>query len=254
MLDFASLQQILIRLNYDDLLNIGRARPYLYRIICIPEFSEEWKRYNIRTEIQYKDGFTIHTDVDTNNTKHGKVIIMDGLNNITESSTFVAGVMHGDVVRSRPDGRIEIRIYHGGIEHGCRTYSHPDVGIFSYDVYQKGVRHGLSRFYPAEGFITWAEYSFGQVHGKHIRWDDDGTLMALETFNQGNLVGKQYYWYPNGQKLKELTKDGYGNYIGYYCEWFPNGFKKLEFVIGMNGGYEENTYNEWTEDGTLRCQ
>jgi hypothetical protein len=46
-LDNACLFQLLVRLHYEDLMNLCKCRTYLWKIVCTPWFQQEWKKYNI---------------------------------------------------------------------------------------------------------------------------------------------------------------------------------------------------------------
>ena len=60
LLDWSSLFELLVRLHYEDLINLCKVRNYLYRITCTPHFQAEWKKYNISVQI-LKD--QLHSEV-----------------------------------------------------------------------------------------------------------------------------------------------------------------------------------------------
>lgn len=247
-LDRASLFQLLLRLHYPDLINICKSQPYLYKITCTPHFQEEWKKYNITTIQKASKDQKDTTEVDRCNIKHGDHIVyfMDGT--ILAVFPYIQNVKHGDTTQYFKDGRILRQTFINGVENGCRTYEHPNEGIYSHENYVNGQCHGLWRFY-ADDWIRWREHEYGQISGKVIQWHRTGAFHYIETYKQGKKIGKQIYWYPNGYKHKEMITDIHGDSYRYYREWYENGNKKKEF--DKPTGSWHSTYREWDPNGNL---
>ena len=236
MLDTPSLYEVLLRLHYPDLINICRSRSYLYKITCTPHFQDEWKKYNIRTTIANP---THTAEVDRLGLNHGNRVERYRDGSIAGVYPYVQAALHGNSVQYFKDGRILRKTFVNGTENGCRTHEDPD-GVYSYENYSNGQCHGLWRFY-AEDWIRWRENEYGQISGKVILWNGNGGFSYIETYKQGKKIGKQIYWYPNGQKKKEMITDIHGDSYSNYCEWYENGNKKIEYRITCTPHFQE----EW---------
>jgi antitoxin component YwqK of YwqJK toxin-antitoxin module len=203
ILDDACLFSLLIRLQYNDLLNICRAKPYLWRITCTPWFQESWQKYNVRTEVLGD----MSIQLDLYGKRHGKFKRYTNNGKLIEEIDYVNDVMTGyhNTYRNRRSDLIKQSIpYVNGIRHGIHVIYHNDDDI-EYKPFINGKLTGIVKYHHGTGVRTWTEFVDGRAHGKSIRWYHNGSLEYLRHFNFGKLHGISRHWHNNGTKLMENT-------------------------------------------------
>ena len=89
LLDQACLFYLLVRLHYEDLMNLCKARSYLWKIVCTPFFQESWKKYNIKTVETKTNNEVINTDMDRLGKKHSRRYIYD--DNVKTEQSYLNG-------------------------------------------------------------------------------------------------------------------------------------------------------------------
>lgn len=223
-LDFASLFSLLVRLHYEDLVNLCRSRNYLWRITCTPIFQEVWKSYNITVRIYKYDKPTllgvseIHSEVDRCNKLHGKQLRYNNNNELSESDDFVQDVCHGVHVKwncfkvpeqpGQPENyrsREEFPYVNGEI-HGTAA-SYYGNGVVSYTQYKHSRIDGLIRgFNGSFDSIMWSEYKNNMPFGKDLEWKADGSLLHIKSTRNYEKHGKQIEWHRHtNAKYREYT-------------------------------------------------
>jgi antitoxin component YwqK of YwqJK toxin-antitoxin module len=211
---------------------------------------EAWTKYNIRTLIEHTSTNVFHTEMDGNGLRHGQTYTYDAQQHIIRSESFNQNMFHGETTDYAVGGDVITKNYVYGSEHGHRTTWRPGIGIIACQAYQGGQMNGLCKYYSDTGYIDWVEYKHGQPDGVCVKWYPTGNLERMETMFQGRLCGRQLYWYPNGQKYMDVTKNDRGITHGCHHEWYPNGQKSVEYTL--NNGKIIGSYRLWAEDGTLR--
>lgn len=228
LLDSASLFCLLVRLHYEDLMNLCKARCYLWKIVCTPYFQEEWKKYNIKVEImrtiEYDDSdhemdLIEHREVDRLQRQHGVTTSYD-----------------------EKDGTLYLKCdYIQDIKEGCEIQYENDLPRYIRR-FVNGVRHGQMRAYHDNGYSTYSWVN-GEMHG--IDWTHGYYLEEIQhSFHHGISVK----WYPTGGL----------SHMGFYCrgrkhgvqrEWYENGIKQREYT--MVNGYNKGPSYQWDESGEL---
>lgn len=130
-----------------------------------------------------------------------------------------------------------------------QTAHYADGSLKSEQFYKKGLLHGPSTFYAADGTIlakSW--FVEGKQQGKAWTYYPSGALHSLQHFKDGKSEGKQHYFHADGLPKTVL------NYIeneleGEILLYYPHGKLKrsLHYAHGKRNGKERM----WNEDGLL---
>jgi hypothetical protein len=78
-LDKSSIFQLLLRVHYEDLMNLCKARTYVWRITCTPYLQECWKKYNITTVETKTINSFITCETDRLDRSHGTTYVYDNV-------------------------------------------------------------------------------------------------------------------------------------------------------------------------------
>ena len=220
LLDRASLFSLLVRLHYEDLINLCKAHGYLWKLICTNWFQAEWKRYNIHIEITKEIwpsladetvSITYHKEVDRLGLEHGKSIGYFPDGTIAYEYSFDQGIKHGTFIEHVSEGHTVVTTFENGINHGP-SIVYFDDGSIRYSTYVNGVRQGLCRDQQADS-STWTNYQNNNCNGFVCKWDIDGKI-RLMGFSNGMTYRKsyRYQYHPNG-RLKKSFLSAHGIHV-----------------------------------------
>lgn len=115
--------------------------------------------------------------------------------------------------------------------------------------YQKGLLHGPSTFFNADGKLLAQSWFYkGKREGKTIRYFSSGRLNAIERWREGMREGRQEYLYPNGCQ-KSIIEFHRGLLHGKVELFYPNSVMKFysSFIEGKKTGKEEFFYLNGTK-------
>lgn len=229
LLDEASLFQFLLRLHYEDLINVCKTYTDLYKISVTSYFQESWKKYNIRLEItsdwnwNYDSTHSeapveIHAETDRNNLWHGKVVTYDGMTgHKLEESSCIQDQDEGITTIYKPDSTIkEIQTFVAGRQQGLTTVYSQYGSYIEYNSYNDGRQSGLTRIYFRSGAITWREYHMGKQEGLCILWygfEEGGGRHKMVRYHNGEPYGIYVKWDRFGNIVKKCRVTSKGKYI-----------------------------------------
>lgn len=223
LLDRSSLFELLVRLHYEDLVNICKTRNFLYRITCTSHFQESWKKYNLKeiTFSGHEVTATVYTSVDRLGKRHGKatVITPDGFK--TEEYEYCQGKIDGIHKSWCENGAFEQTPYVNGLRHGLQI-THYNQSYSKYTSYVNGVLNGLMKCCYPNGAIDLYNYKNNLKHGKIFYWDSVGTLGSIISYQNGIKHGRQIELWENGVKKKDYMMSQ-GELCGSFMVWNKDG-------------------------------
>ena len=123
---------------------------------------------------------------------------------------------------------------------------------------QKDPKTGVITKYSSNGNIL-EKYkldSEGRYHGKAEAWHETYRTSQtpvkkyIENYKNGYRVGKQKYWFKNGQLKKVKYVNANGSLYGEFIEYYENGNKR-NHVFRDNKGNKSGEERIWSEDGRL---
>ena len=132
---------------------------------------------------------------------------------------------------------------------GTGRKTHFDGTKLSEANYRAGHRHGLTRFWYANGKLRSSlHYVNDQLDGNATYFYGTGNRQTLTTYRAGKQHGPTLYWWPEGKKSFE---ENYANGLpeGTWRSWWPSGKLASEKVYRQR---RLASRREWTKDGTPR--
>ena len=148
----------------------------------------------------------------------------------------------------RPDGLWYVRAQPQSFT-GTARKTHFDGTKLSEANYHTGQRHGLTRFWYANGKLRSSlHYVNDQLDGNATYFYGTGKMQTLTTYRAGKQHGPSIYWWPEGKKSFE---ENYANGLpeGTWRSWWPSGKLAGEKVYRKR---RLASRREWTKDGTPR--
>jgi antitoxin component YwqK of YwqJK toxin-antitoxin module len=89
------------------------------------------------------------------------------------------------------------------------------------------------------------------LHGTAVKWRTDGSLEAIETYDEGIATGRSRQWHPNGQLMVEMNVLG-GRTEGPCTAWHSNG--NLREQGSYKNGLREGLWKHYNEAGELDAE
>jgi antitoxin component YwqK of YwqJK toxin-antitoxin module len=191
-LDWSSIFQLLVRLHYPDLINLCKAKPYLWKITWTSWFIDSWKKYNVRTVETKTKTKLITKELDRLNWPHGKMCIYKG-DKLYKEYVYIYGILESSQARHKYHHYFDTYTYLEGNVHMNRTV-YRDDGQVTYICYNNNVQNGLTRYYDSAGGWTWIHFSNGQRHGLYMVWSYTGKRKYMGNYKNGQNCGMHYYW------------------------------------------------------------
>lgn len=170
------------------------------------------------SEIEFADG-----------KRHGKAVWLYPNGKTMQVSSFVDGVIDGELTRYDTDGNVtateiyqdgrkvesQVDYYENKQKKSEAKYLHPRLVIATPDDSWN------------VALATFAAQGKAMQHGAWTAWHENGQKMEQGTFDFGQRVGKFVAWHANGQKASE------GSYVsgkqhGRWVWWHPNGQKQTD--------------------------
>lgn len=191
LLDDASVFYLLIRVHYEDLMNLCKAYNSLWKLVCTPHFQIEWKAYNIQTvETPLINGL-ITVELDRLHKAHGRVREYKN-NRLYKESIYINDVEQYRQIHGF--GHIETSTYSyiGDTEYKTviREYHN---GEWSQICYKDNIPSGLCQYYDKDQCWFWKTFVDGNMHGLYVSFHPNGGLMHLGKYNLGELKEKIDY-------------------------------------------------------------
>ena len=184
LLDGASLFSLLVRLHYEDLMNLCKSRRYLWKITSTHWFQEKWKEYNVKTV----DTDYATMEIDRLGITHGRTErYLYGDRRILAIQQYHQGLIQSSVEFIIINKTVTYT-YIDGIQYDS-AISH-DENRISYRSNKNHLAHGLYKDYYADGRINWTEYDETQFHGLRIKWRPNGSLKKIVRYRNGILIKK----------------------------------------------------------------
>lgn len=172
-----------------------------------------------------------------------------------------------EVIRERyPDGAIKIErqvtldAQKNYLNHGPWTMWDEKQRKIGVGEFHEGLRHGTWTRWFAPGqaemlkqppytlfkgpFISEATFLHGKLHGKWVIVDSQERTCSIWEFENGERHGKSTWWYPNGQKMREVDYVN-GEIDGELREWSAENklVVRQTFVQGHRRGVEVKEYS-----------
>jgi antitoxin component YwqK of YwqJK toxin-antitoxin module len=203
-LDHASSFHLLIRLHYEDLMNLCKIRPYLWKLVYTPWFQEKWKEYNITTvENETKSDLR---EIDRLGRKHGRVVVVYERDLSGKEQIYSNNVLQWSQLKDNYGSTTVTYTYLDRDVYKREIVEHCD-GERSYICYKNNLRHGLTRFCDTASGWTWVSFVNGKQHGLAVRWFPNGTRQYMGRMENDRWLGTHYRWLINGilEKKTEFT-------------------------------------------------
>jgi len=89
------------------------------------------------------------------------------------------------------------------------------------------------------------------LDGTAVKWRTDGSLEAIESYDEGVATGRSRQWYPNGQLMVDMTRLG-GRNEGACTAWYANGILKEQG--SYSNGLREGLWKHYNEAGELDAE
>ena len=236
-LDDACLFELLVRLNYQDLVNLCKVYNKLYKISMTPHFQECWKKHNI-TKVETE---TSIKHFDKSNKLHGKFIVKNSNDGIREETDYVQDLLHGKSIIYIYGLKRKVKTYVGNFQHGLTIcylgdYESPrydDPFLTHHQSFYNGKQHGLTRTYNLNGEHAFIQYKHNILHGKCFNWWPNGGLKTIATYSQGINKYRRIDIDENGRKRRDYGR--HNNQLdGSYKTWNADGEMTGDHVY-LNG-------------------
>ena len=220
LLDDACLFELLVRLHYEDLVNMCRTYNSLYKITCNTYFQESWNEYNITIQVITgpRGEVVCHKPVDRLNKIHGTRLDYDD-GKLYEQIEYIQDLIQGRIIYGAYYDKYEPHV--NDLRHGVTVYQY-DSGNKHYFPYVNGVFHGLQRAYCIGGECFIQELNGGDRHGLYFAWHENGARYRRVRYVRGHESGKCVEWYNSGVKQSEYYYKN-GVFHGSFKAWNSNG-------------------------------
>ena len=207
--------------------------------------------------------------------KHGEVRSYWINKNLKRIENFRNGIAHGEILEYYIGGELMSKgLSVLGLPKGTWEW------YYQNSEKQKEVEYGddgirvLSTEWNEQGIKTYEQEWMGHLqHGRCRFWNDKGKLIKHQTYDKGELDGKRFDYYINGEVRTEMTyKKGklHGKFIDYYFGgvkrsegmmkfgamnggwsfWYQNGKKELD--VNLEFGMIKGDSKIYHENGTLK--
>jgi antitoxin component YwqK of YwqJK toxin-antitoxin module len=182
--------------------------------------------------------------------RHGTAVWLYPNGKTMQSSTFVDGVIDGELNRFDVDGNVTAtELYDAGRKVESQV-----------DFYENKQQRSETKFLHPQLIIgktdDWWNVSLASFtsqgqpmqHGTWTIWHENGQKKELGTFDHGRRVGEFISWHSNGQKASEGIYDE-GKQDGRWVWWYANGQKQTDghYTNGRRSG----DWAWWNEEGRI---
>lgn len=118
-------------------------------------------------------------------------------------------------------------------------------GDIRHEVYRKDGRlHGPSTYYGQDGEVLSLSWFYeGERVGRAMRYYPNGALYCIERYVEGKPHGLQEYFYLDGS-VKSLINFAHGIYDGETKLYWPDGTLKRECVFSSGEKVKDQLYDE----------
>lgn len=182
--------------------------------------------------------------------RHGTAVWMHPNGKTMQSSTFVDGVIDGELNRFDEEGKVaatevyqagrkvesQVDFYENKQKRSETKFLHPQLVIATFDDWWN------------VKLATFGTQGKALQHGTWTTWHENGQKKEQGTFDFGKRVGKFMAWHPNGQKASEgMYEDGKQH--GNWTWWHANGQKQTSghYTHGRRTG----DWAWWNQEGRL---
>lgn len=191
------------------------------------------------SEIEFADG-----------KRHGKATWFYPNGKPMQISTFVDGVINGELIRYEEDGSVKAKEeYQDGrkVETQVDYYANKQKRSETKYLHPKLVIAMQDDFWNVT-LAAFAARGEARQHGVWTAWHQNGQKMEEGTFDFGRRVGKFYSWHANGQKASEGDYHE-GKQHGAWTWWHANGQKQTSgnYTHGRRSG----DWAWWNEEGRI---
>lgn len=123
----------------------------------------------------------------------GEYVALYPDSSIMAEGKYEDGLRSGEFRFYRADGALwMLQTYERGLLHGTHTVWHAGGTVESTGEFRRGKRSGLWIWYHEDGIkSSTATFVDGRKQGRQLHWDEFGTLVLEEEYENGELVGEK---------------------------------------------------------------
>lgn len=169
-----------------------------------------------------------------NNKMNGVLEKYDENKNLTSSSRYQNGVLHGESRTYDSAQNLKQKMtYSEGAPNGPAEFYKNGIPMMHTN-FSNGNQHGEATLYDEAGMIrARIQYNQGKKHGTSISYDTQGRVQRVLHYHNGNLDGPHLSYYPSGAILES------GNYVqgrkeGEFKTYYEDG--ALKKILVYDGG------------------
>ncbi len=114
------------------------------------------------------------------------------------------------------------------------------------------LRNGLSTKYIGKRKVEEAHYLNDVLHGERKVFYENGTVEALENYENGIFVGPYKSFYEKNNSLKSEGEYVAGKMTGNWKFYYPNG--RIKEIVAFKENEEDGPFEEYYESGTIKAK